>query len=83
MAVQSRWLGRAPEDRMPSLRHHGRLSRLCARHKAKQHSVHRIDFFPALPDDVVAEHHFTLWIRYGKAVVTFDDKLIRNADVVA
>jgi hypothetical protein len=31
----------------------------------------------------VAEHSFTLWIPYRKAVVSFDDKFIRNADVVA
>jgi hypothetical protein len=60
-----------------------RSSRLRARHEAKQRRVHGIDFMTARPDDVVAEHRFTLWIPYGKAVVTFDDKFIRNADVAA
>ena len=68
---------------MDSFRNHGRSSRLRARHEAKQCRVHRIDFVAVHPDDAVAEHRFTLRIPYRKAVVTFDDEFIRNADVVA
>jgi len=68
---------------MDPFRNHCCSSRLRTRHETKQCRVHRIDFVAVHPHDAVAEHRFTLWIPYWKAVVTFDDKFIRNADVVA
>jgi hypothetical protein len=55
----------------------------CGPGTKQQRRLQRIDFIAARPNHTVAEHSFTFWIPYRKPVVSFDDKFIRNADVVA